>query len=121
MLKWTYTLGAPDDEWDCNEQFVTKEEAIEAGREEAISRGDEYYCVGMMVPITPTPPDAERILDHAEDDMYEKAGDLFEWYPKREQIDILQARLNVLWRDWVEEFGLNELVFRIEHVEEFTC
>ena len=113
---WTFTLGAPDDRWDCNSTFRAKEEAIEAGREEAIECGEEWFHVGLMVPIIPSAPDAERVVEDAIEEIHNVVGDVCaNWSPTKEQVADLDERLFKLWRKWLQDCGLTDRCYLIEN------
>lgn len=115
--QWMYNFGDAE-HWDESEYFDTKEEAIEAGRLEAIYRGEDEFQVGQIISFTPT-IDAEEVLERIGENAYDKseyAEDYLCNLPKSE-IDELQEMLDKVLEEWLTKTNNQPTFFNISNSE----
>lgn len=117
--QWMYNFG-DEEHWNECEYFDTKEEAIEAGREEAIAREEESYQVGQIESFVPR-ISAERIMEQISEDAYEECGDNVGDYPfsDREDQQKLQEILDEALERWIEKTNNYPTFYKIGRVENF--
>ena len=115
--QWVHQHGKDNEVWHCYDKYETKEEAIIAGKREAIEYGADCFQIGKVVPASPNPPDAENMISNALDDLYDQIGEAAEsWEPSDEQTSDLQNRLETLWSEWINEHDLAGVCFAIVDV-----
>lgn len=118
--KWCYSLN--DENYEG--AFDTKEEAIEAAKEEFINdcltlhEGTEFF-VGQVV--NPTISfDAERIIEEIDENFFAQCGEYADgWYSgiSNEDEKILQDKMEELLVWWVEKTNNKPCFYRVENVE----
>jgi hypothetical protein len=118
--KWTYELFN-EEVWTSGENFDTKEEAIEAGRE-AIKDDKleiDFFWIGQIVDYIPT-INEYRIIDDLVEDAAEQCGEVSDSFldgMTEEQIKQLGLLLNETLNKWLEETKNQPNFYRIVNVE----
>lgn len=111
--KWTVQFD-DNDNWDLDEIFNTKEEAIKWGKQQIIKDSKEkiedqeyehhdYFRVGLYCRYEYN-FDSYWLKEHLMDNAYEECLDFADTY-NLEHIDVLVKRLNLVLRDWEKEFN----------------
>lgn len=118
--QWMYNFG-DEENWNEGEYFNTKEEAIEAGKEEAISRDEESYQVGQIACFIPH-IDADIIFEIIGEDAYEECGEHADNYPSvsKEEAKLLEERLNKVLSKWLDETNNNPTFYKIINERNYT-
>lgn len=118
--QWMYNFG--DEEcWTECEYFDTKEEAVEAGRVEAIARGEDQYQVGQIQDFIPKIY-AEYVMEQINEDAYEECGDNVGDYPftNKEDQQKLQEILDEALERWMDKTNNYPTFYKIEKVEDIS-
>lgn len=129
--KWTYNL-TDDGQWSGEEYFETKEEAIEYVKEHFGDIYEEEYGeqlnsdltslvfyvgkIGVFEPYI----SASTIIEQLQSDAYYKVGDLADGYLeniKKEDLDNLEQRLNIVLSYWIKSTKNEANFFTIKNVE----
>lgn len=133
MGKWIYNASRNDENWSCDEEFDTEQEAIKAGIRyftNADGYGYEYeynekfegdsFQVGQQsehfVSIY-----ASRILDQASEDAYELCGDIVDrWLSKvsKEEELVLSEMLTEAFKKWLKDTGNQPNFYTIVNVKD---
>lgn len=118
--QWMYNFG-DEEHWNECEYFDTKEEAVDAGRAEAIAREESQYQVGQIVDFVPR-ISAEYVLEQISEDAYEECGDNVGDYPftnKKDQ-QKLQEMLDEVLERWMDKTNNYPTFYKIEKVENLS-
>lgn len=87
-----------------------EEEAIDELRESIAADGGEptHGYLADAVEAEIDGPDAERIIEQVNEWAHERYGEAVDYWPKatKEQVAVLQARLDKVFGEWLTEFGL---------------
>lgn len=118
--QWMYNFG-DEEHWNECEYFNTREEAIDAGREEAIAREESQYQVGQIVDFVPR-ISAEYVLEQISEDAYEECGDNVGDYPftNKEDQQKLQEMLDEVLERWMDKTNNYPTFYKIEKVENLS-
>lgn len=120
-FSWTYLTGSEVENWPVTETFSTIDEAIAAGREAAISDGEECFFVGKLIYCVPSPPDEEHILDNAREELYDRGGEAADnWNLKDAATKDLRNRLEILWYEWIDRWNMRDALYEIIEVSEHS-
>lgn len=119
---WLYSW---DDERFSSDEYESKEDAIEAAKEEFRKLGEfkRWVCVGKKEEAYIPCLDAENILDYVQDridDEFGEFGESWSSYIKDEDEKILDDRLNEVFENWINEFGYKPdwcMVVDVEEIE----
>ncbi len=126
LNKWTFSA---DEGWWGNEDYVTREEAIEAGKE---AYGDpksdkfEDFYIGQIAKVDFEYQDAkwlglaEKVIENFVDMLSDEIGEGSErWYDNitKEDEDKLNNRLSQAVMSWIEEYGMQNKVDSVTNVE----
>lgn len=126
--KWMYQIGKSDI-WTSSERFETKEEAIEAGREEAIAENKfcseknqyEKFYVGQIEKCNVLyGVDVDSILGNIVENVCDEAGEAAEDYLRdvtREHMTELEEKLNDVLFAWMDEHRYKPNFFKIVNEE----
>lgn len=135
LNKWTFSS---DEEYWNNDDFPTREEAIEAGKEayayiyenaEGFGEGFDDFYVGQMVDIKFECQDAEwldlaeQVMEEFEDALSDEIGEASEYWSDRitkEDEDDLNKRLAKAIMEWMEERHTQNTAYGLENVELIT-
>ncbi len=117
--QWMYNFG-DEEHWNECEYFGTKEEAVEAGRIEAIARGEDQYQVGQIQEFVPRIY-AEYVMEQINEDAYEECGDNVGNYPFTNKVDQqkLQDLLDEALERWMDKTNNYPTFYKIGNVEDF--
>jgi hypothetical protein len=118
--QWMYNFG-DEEHWNECKYFDTREEAIEAGKQEAIVREKESYQVGQIQNFIPKIC-ADSILEQISEDAYEECGDNVGDYPytNNEDEKKLQDMLEEVLERWMDKTGNYPTFYKIRCVENIT-
>lgn len=118
--QWMYNFG-DEEHWNECEYFDTKEEAVDAGRAEAIAREESQYQVGQIVDFVPR-ISAEYVLEQISEDAYEECGDNVGDYPftNKEDQQKLQEMLDEVLERWMDKTNNYPTFYKIEKVENLS-
>ena len=118
---YMYNFG-DEEHWDEDEYFDTKEEAVEAGRLEAIERGEEDYQVGQIQKFSPQ-IDVENALEQIAENACDECGGYAEDYlsnlPEAE-VRQLQEMIDEVFNKWLNETNNHPRFFTIVAVSNHT-
>ena len=121
--KWTYDIDGGES-WSCVEFFDTKEESIEAGKDEAINGYPfddiKYLRVGQVKEFVPK-INGYHIVESVGEDAYEECGEIAEDYlasVRSGDIAELQLSLEACLHQWLRNKGFVPNFYSIENIEE---
>ncbi|ERT60784.1 DUF2188 domain-containing protein [Megasphaera vaginalis (ex Srinivasan et al. 2021)] len=118
--KWTYN-STIEGNW-YGEVYDTREEAIAAGRKEAIEDGIAKFYIGQVREHTPK-IHLDSVIDDLQDDAYDKLGEWGEGFLVRvtnEEKQELDIALNKVLNDWLDKNKLRDYGFKIVNIEEIS-
>lgn len=112
--KWMFApTGA--EIWNYGDQYDSKEDAIEAGRE-YFGDANSNFEVGQVAPVDVAMISADFVLDNVAENVYEEVGevadDLFVHTPK-EDVDLLDNMLNSAFKQWMKQTNNEPEFYRI--------
>lgn len=117
--KWLFSQN--EEYWDSVNEFDSKEEAIEFGKEEYPY---EDFYVGQMYDLKFEEKElydsSERIIGELSDNLYEQVGECSEnWWISitKEQEEDLNKMINETVIKWIEKNKLQPSCFKIDDVE----
>ena len=119
--KWIYSQN--EEYWDGSDEFPSKEEAIEAGKEYYLG---ESFMIGQMYSVEFTEEQcewldlAENTIDGLMDSLYDEVGDVAEWWGDQiKSVDKqdLNKRFAKAIMEWIEERVGQPNVFQVNDVE----
>jgi hypothetical protein len=117
--KWTYELYN-EENWSTNEDFNTKEEAIEAGKEAALDEEEiALFYVGKIVDYEPN-VNAYRVVDDLIEDAAEQCGEVSDSFldnVTKEQYKLLSEILDDVLYQWLRATNNQPNFYRIVNVE----
>lgn len=118
--QWMYNFG-DEEHWNECEYFDTKEEAVDAGRAEAIAREESEYQVGQIVDFVPR-ISAYNALEQISEQAYEECGDNVGDYPftNKEDQQKLQEMLDEALERWMDKTNNYPTFYKIEKVENLS-
>jgi hypothetical protein len=133
MSKYTWARRANQEIW-MNGNYENREDAIEAGTNEIKSDNiinqalgiegqtlDKFY-VGKSEQVIPKAPDADLILgimwDELSDDHHLDLVESAMLDIKREEINLLQEKLNKIWDEWLDETDHIPNLYTVKDIEE---
>ncbi|MCC0762217.1 hypothetical protein IR151_04310 [Clostridioides sp. ES-S-0006-03] len=117
---WLYSW---DDEYFASDEYESKEEAIEAAKEELKRFGEfgRLVYVGKKEEVNIPNIDAEKALERVQD----RIDDEFGWYGEDwfenihvEDILILENRISEVFKKWIDEFGYKPYWFVVTDTKE---
>ncbi|MCC0653654.1 hypothetical protein [Clostridioides sp. ES-S-0001-03] len=117
---WLYSW---DDEYFASDEYESKEEAIEAAKEELKRFGEfgRLVYVGKKEEVNIPNIDAEKVLERVQD----RIDDEFGWYGEDwfenihvEDILILENRISEVFKKWIDEFGYKPYWFVVTDTKE---
>ncbi|HBG2558362.1 hypothetical protein OKR31_18655 [Clostridioides difficile] len=126
---WLYSW---DDEYFSDDEYESKEEAIEAAKEELLKFREFGECiydkefgelvyVGKKEDVSLPGIDVEDTLERVQeliDDEFEDYSEDWITRIKDEDRKILDDRLNKVFENWINEFGYKSTWFKVVDVEE---
>ncbi|HBE9318568.1 hypothetical protein M1076_19275 [Clostridioides difficile] len=126
---WLYSW---DDEYFSDDEYESKEEAIEAAKEELLKFREfgeyiydkefgELVYVGKKEDVSLPGIDVEDTLERVQeliDDEFEDYSEDWITRIKDEDRKILDDRLNKVFENWINEFGYKSTWFKVVDVEE---
>lgn len=124
--KWSYNF-TEDGLWD-NEVFATGEEAYNAGKAEALDRGDDTFYIGQLVPITISHNamiDVDDILNSVSQQLDDEYGSDFEhgdyWYDAITSDDklTLEEMLNASCQEWLRKTDNQPKTLTVIDIDEY--
>lgn len=119
--KWIYSQD--EEYWDGSDEFPSKEEAIEAGKEYYLG---ESFMVGQTYSVKFTEEQcewldlAENAIDGLMNSLYDEVGDVAEWWDDQiKSVDEqdLNKRFAKAIMEWIEERVGQPNVFQVNDVE----
>lgn len=119
--KWIYSQD--EEYWDGSDEFSSKEEAVEAGKEYYLG---ESFMVGQTYSVKFTEEQcewldlAENAIDGLMDSLYDEVGDAAEWWDDQiKSVDKqdLNKRFAKAIMKWIEERVGQPNVFQVNDVE----
>lgn len=115
--EWIY--NSDEEVWMNCGTYDTKEEAIQAGKEDY--EEDSQFYVGQIKNMNiGVGVDADRILDDIAENVYDEVGEAAEDYlgsvPK-EQLSELEDLLNDALHQWMDKHDYKSKYFRVENIE----
>jgi hypothetical protein len=117
--KWTYELYN-EEHWSCNEEFDTREEAIEAGKEAALDDGEiTSFYIGRIVDFIPH-VNPYRIIDDLVEDTGEECGEVSDSFldtVTKEQILRLGEMLDKTLNEWLDETNNQPRFYMLRSVD----
>ena len=130
--KWVVNIKA-DSVWNSDVEFDTREEAIAYGKEnfEELFKeeyGERYdpqdyikeFYIGQVEEYIPQ-VFAHHVIEQVSSDAYEDVGEVGESYlslVKPEELESLEARLNVVFKEWLTETNNHPKFWRVADMEE---
>lgn len=120
--KWMYQIGESD-VW-LNDQYGTKEEAMEACKKEYEYDPKEYEgktCYVGRVDTYNAFIDADGIIEHIQDDAWSECGEVAEGFLSdvtKEQTEELQNKLNDVLQEWLTKHNLQPTFGDMVDIEE---
>lgn len=125
-----YQIGQSDI-WSCSEEFDTKDDAIIAGRKEAIAEntinsnyGSKFqhksFQVSRVEGVIPCGVDIDDILENISENVYDDVGEAAEGYlddVTKEHRDELEEKLNDVLFDWIKRHNYEPTCFKIVAIE----
>ncbi|HBF4616114.1 TPA: hypothetical protein KOO48_001909 [Clostridioides difficile] len=117
---WLYSW---DDEYFASDEYESKEEAIEAAKEELKRFGEfgRLVYVGKKEEVNIPNIDAEKALERVQDRIDDEFGGYGEdWFENIhvEDILILENRISEVFKKWIDEFGYKPYWFVVTDTEE---
>ncbi|EMJ4747748.1 TPA: hypothetical protein KRP17_002576 [Clostridioides difficile] len=117
---WLYSW---DDEYFASDEYESKEEAIEAAKEELKRFGEfsRLVYVGKKEEVNIPNIDAEKALERVQDRIDDEFGGYGEdWFEniRVEDILILENRISEVFKKWIDEFGYKPYWFVVTDTEE---
>lgn len=119
--KWTYELYS-EEFWTSGEDFSTKEEAIDAGKEAALYNDldpVESFYVGQIKDFIPT-INVWRIIDELMEDASEQCGEASDSFLEnitKEQRNRLSELLDEALNKWLDETNNHPNFYGIDNIE----
>lgn len=118
--KWTYELYS-EEYWTSGEDFDTKEEAIEAGKEAMKEEdiGSNYFWIGQISEYNPS-INASYIIDSLVEQAFDKCGEASDNFLSgisKEEEYKLETMLNDVLNKWLEETNNQPTFYSIENME----
>ncbi|ACA57392.1 hypothetical protein N494_18780 (plasmid) [Clostridium botulinum A2B7 92] len=120
--KWMYSLI--DSEIWIGEEFNTKEQAIEAGRKEALENQEQAFCndyfnIGQIVEVSPCGVDVDFILENVAENTADgmEAGENYLMDVDTEHQRELEKQINEVLFAWMDKYGYRPDFFKIENIE----
>lgn len=119
--KWIYSQD--EEYWDGSDEFPSKEEAIEAGKEYYLG---ESFMVGQTYSVKFTEEQckwldlAENAIDGLMDSLYDEVSDAAEWWGEQiKSVDKqdLNKRFTKVIMEWIEERVGQPNVFQVNDAE----
>lgn len=115
--KWIY--NSDEEVWMNCEHYDTKEEAIQAGKEDY--EGDSQFFVGQIKNMNiGVGVDADRILDDIAENVYDEVGEAAEDYlgsVRKDELSELEDLLNDALRQWMDKHDYKPKYFSVENIE----
>jgi len=117
---WMYNFG-DEENWNEDDYYDTKEEAIENGRLEGIDRGETQYQVGQISMFCPSIC-AESIIENIEENAYDECGEHGEdcMSCTKEELNKLQNMLDETLNKWMDETNNRPMIYKIENSRNFV-
>ncbi len=117
---WLYSW---DDEYFASDEYESKEEAIEAAKEELRRLGEfgRLVYVGQKEEVNIPDIDAGEALERVQDKIDNEFGGYGEdWFEniRVEDILILESRISEVFKKWIDEFGYKPYWFVVTDTEE---
>ncbi|MCI9976507.1 hypothetical protein JY742_10280 [Clostridioides difficile] len=117
---WLYSW---DDEYFVSDEYESKEEAIEAAKEELRRLGEfgRLVYVGQKEEVNIPDIDAGEALERVQDKIDNEFGGYGEdWFEniRVEDILILESRISEVFKKWIDEFGYKPYWFVVTDTEE---
>ncbi|EOY7170337.1 hypothetical protein NQ830_12365 [Clostridioides difficile] len=117
---WLYSW---DDEYFASDEYESKEEAIEAAKEELRRLGEfgRLVYVGQKKEVNIPDIDAGEALERVQDKIDNEFGGYGEdWFEniRVEDILILESRISEVFKKWINEFGYKPYWFVVTDTEE---
>lgn len=127
MSNWGIQFTDADNEiWNTDyEGYKTKEEAIKDGLR-MVNEGTEEgssFGVGRIVPCRMSGIDTERVIEYAQDRLYDEVGEYGETYLEdvtEEQEKELEEALNNVFYEWHKKHNLFSTCYTVEDEEYVT-
>ncbi len=124
MQNWGIQFTEADNEtWSTDyEGYETKEEAIKDGSR-MVNEGTEEgsaFRVGRIIPCEISGIDTERVIEYAQDRLYDEVGEYGETYLEdvtEEQEKELEEALNNVFYEWHKKHNLFPTCFTVEDEE----
>lgn len=127
---WIYNIGKTDI-WRNDEEFETKEEAIEAGRIETVKTnrdnlnyGSNFqhksFEVGRSELCSPNGVDVDDILENIIQNAYDEVGEVAQDYlddVTDEHRAELEEKLNDVFFEWMKKYNYEPTFFKVEAIE----
>lgn len=116
---WMYNFGEKEI-WNEEEYFDTKEEAIDMGRIEAISRGEDSYQVGQIDTFAPS-LDVDWAIEYIAENAMDNCGEVADDYlngVSKEETKRLEELLNEALTKWLDETKNHPGFFTIYDISE---
>lgn len=119
--KWIYSQD--EEYWDGSDEFLSKEEAIEAGKEYYLG---ESFMIGQTYSVKFTEEQcewldlAENAIDGLLDSLYDEVGEVAEWWDDQiKSVDKqdLNKRFAKAIMEWIEERVGQPNVFQVNDAE----
>lgn len=120
---WLVNLDLGSDNWSYCEEFSSREEAIEGGKELAKEEGMNSFEIGKQNLVGIPVIDADDILTGLIDQVYNECDEHAESYEvkidsiTKEQYEELEDALNNVIFDWHKKHGINPNCFYISNFE----
>lgn len=114
--KWTFSR---DEENFCNDEFDTRNEAIEAGRDYYDS--DPFYVGQIESPGLGVTVDVSAIFERINENMCDKCGEWANDYlmdTKQEHNNELEQELCEVIARWIERYGYQPTFYTVTNIEE---
>ncbi|MCE4722121.1 hypothetical protein LVU47_07970 [Clostridioides difficile] len=117
---WLYSW---DDEYFASDEYESKEEAIEAAKEELKRFGEfgRLVYVGKKEEVNIPNIDAEKALERVQDRIDDEFGGYGEdWFENIHVKDILilENRISEVFKKWIDEFGYKPYWFVVTDTKE---
>ncbi|HFL3597096.1 TPA: hypothetical protein ACG3P4_000059 [Clostridioides difficile] len=115
---WLYSW---DDEYFASDEYESKEEAVEAAKEELKRLGKRWVYIGKKeevdIPDIDVKYALECIQDKIDNEYEEYGGDWFENI-RAEDILILESGINEVFKKWIDDFKYKSHWFAVRDIEE---
>lgn len=121
IAKWLCHFSESDIWGTCFEEFATREEAIEFGKQEAPGWGVNYFYIGTKEPLEhKISVDVDGVLEQIAENIYDKVGEVAEDYlrdVKQEHVEELQEKMDAVLHEWMEKHRYYPNFYGVNNVE----